>query len=1018
MEEFEFRAQYSPSATPEAFEPVEAVDTTQLMERNQRIEEDNMRRRLKETADEMERQEIALASVNEQQLEQIAQFSQTAFKTLTSAAQEFQKKQAEDFFAEGMDDANKMLAQNPDFDADEEALRLEDEQYQADITKQQKAGLPNDVAARLRTLSGWARYGYLRGSITALGDGYSGFLDQAFRTDNQKLELDGETFTIATAKGVLQKRMALNVLQKKYFRMNGMGDVSPAMLNKYAMDQMRKAEASVLSVEREEETKNLEAEQRATATGEFTLDARRAPNVKAQAGLTKKLMTDFMTKGGMTAHEARVAMVEAVYTHASTIKNPYERQAFIDFHLRGDKDTIVKKPYIEDKLYAGIIANKELEFRQLDLKLDQVEEAERQQVGKDWTQQQLDLIEQTQISTGRIPDDAYIQKLRTEWKNDPVLSSLGRFPSELDGYPTREQMDLEEQKAGALADFKEDSLTLERLNNKYPLLLQDEKFIEMAKQTEAKIGGDGRYTYTGWTTLEKGLHATVVETAGLNAPGMKPGVSTVLMQQQVTEDLHKRAAEIKSANKDKTWAQSYQEAALSLTTEIKAGAGNPNSRYGLSGYGSAASWSMFPNSTFGGREEAEKLARINEAHGRTYGLKGLEDNTNGHFSKEEIDALTNPQADEALQQTATFKLRNYIDAHNRSVNRKDEKITYSQGVAALNRSIGNSSVQPKKDPYEEVAQRIDAQYNITQPTVARANKLGVIGNLPPAEIRTGTQGAYDVSLTAIHYGLPEQVAPIAGAVWALESGWGNRESGDNNYFGIKGEGTVRDTQEYSNGSMVSTSAEFKDYRSKREGIGDFVKLLQKPRYAAVLTASTPLEALQALKAAGYATDPDYVSKTSSILRDMGINPKRPFINQNLTGAGSSNPATMGAAARDFITGNTGVGTGAHVHVALNNPDQVKVNPSLILDNLYVNGKPLRTQFAKTSGYGPRTAPTPGASTFHQGIDFATPTGTRISVRGARYMGTSYDKKSGYYNIYRLPNGYEILLMHGHKSNAG
>ena len=54
---------------------------------------------------------------------------------------------------------------------------------------------------------------------------------------------------------------------------------------------------------------------------------------------------------------------------------------------------------------------------------------------------------------------------------------------------------------------------------------------------------------------------------------------------------------------------------------------------------------------------------------------------------------------------------------------------------------------------------------------------------------------------------PELVA----AQWALESGWGQHVSGKNNFFGIKGKGTVQKTwEDYGNGP-VDIFDEFKDF---------------------------------------------------------------------------------------------------------------------------------------------------------------------------------------------------------------
>ena len=63
-------------------------------------------------------------------------------------------------------------------------------------------------------------------------------------------------------------------------------------------------------------------------------------------------------------------------------------------------------------------------------------------------------------------------------------------------------------------------------------------------------------------------------------------------------------------------------------------------------------------------------------------------------------------------------------------------------------------------------------------------------------------------------------------------------------------------------------------------------------------------------------------------------------------------------------------------------------------------------FPITSGFGPRTAPVAGASTFHKGIDFGVPGGTPLYWKG---MG-AFKPGKGLGTI-QTPEGYEIELLH-------
>tara|TARA_Y100000004_G_scaffold182290_1_gene228872 strand:+ start:1076 stop:1486 length:411 start_codon:yes stop_codon:yes gene_type:complete len=103
---------------------------------------------------------------------------------------------------------------------------------------------------------------------------------------------------------------------------------------------------------------------------------------------------------------------------------------------------------------------------------------------------------------------------------------------------------------------------------------------------------------------------------------------------------------------------------------------------------------------------------------------------------------------------------------------------------------------------------------------------------------------------------------LVAAQWALESGWGEHQSGKNNPFGMKGKGVVVDTVEWNGKSYVDTKAEFKSYPSVKAAVGDLVDRWYKDYrgYKGVNNSATREEAARELKRQGYATSPDYAEK--------------------------------------------------------------------------------------------------------------------------------------------------------------
>lgn len=117
---------------------------------------------------------------------------------------------------------------------------------------------------------------------------------------------------------------------------------------------------------------------------------------------------------------------------------------------------------------------------------------------------------------------------------------------------------------------------------------------------------------------------------------------------------------------------------------------------------------------------------------------------------------------------------------------------------------------------------------------------------------------------------PELVA----AQFALESGWGKHTSGKNNYFGIKGKGTKKNTIEYVNGKPIEIVDEFQDYPSAQACVNDLVQkwYLNYKQYKGVNRAPTREAAARMLVSEGYATDPKYADKLIELMSRNAVPP--------------------------------------------------------------------------------------------------------------------------------------------------
>lgn len=100
---------------------------------------------------------------------------------------------------------------------------------------------------------------------------------------------------------------------------------------------------------------------------------------------------------------------------------------------------------------------------------------------------------------------------------------------------------------------------------------------------------------------------------------------------------------------------------------------------------------------------------------------------------------------------------------------------------------------------------------------------------------------------------------------ANESGWGQHRAGKNNFGGIKGEGNVTKTKEWDGEKYVEEMSSFRNFNSLQDYIKFKIDLLEK-NYD--VFSYSPERYFERVKAGGYATDPNYVSNLTAVLKTV------------------------------------------------------------------------------------------------------------------------------------------------------
>jgi hypothetical protein len=237
MKQFQEQNLFQPAAQSQGFEPVKAPDVSGLLRQNNqaRLQEAKMFADQRMADLKLEEQSLKYQELLErEEVGRLADFSQTLSDVLVQQAEARNEREEQRglmlAYTDGIDPQDAA-----DFDAQEATLEAGTGVAYAEASKLQAEGLNVDAVKSVRNLTGWAKYGYMRGLAEQGGANYGTFYTQA--AQNLEVTVNGNTFTLMTASNGAERAAAKAAIAEQY--MQQYAGMNPALLNKYLFPKMK-----------------------------------------------------------------------------------------------------------------------------------------------------------------------------------------------------------------------------------------------------------------------------------------------------------------------------------------------------------------------------------------------------------------------------------------------------------------------------------------------------------------------------------------------------------------------------------------------------------------------------------------------------------------------------------------------------------------------------------------------------------------------------------------------------------
>jgi len=925
---------------------------------------------------------IANAKQAGKDMEALATFSTSLSKQLV----EDQKKRNEAEMQQGMMDVYENGLDTTSYDQGVNELRGTMMTTEGVAAGLEKKGADVFQADKVRRASGWRAYGQVIAKAQLGAANYPAFL--AGVKDDLSVTITDEngnqkTLTYATATEPEEFAALQAEARSQYLKQ--FAGINPAVLNEHLFPGMRQTDGKQATEWARSRGAALKDEQMQEAFSDFDNGA-----VNIADTWTR------LVNSGMSAGDARKALITRAarlrYDNKIT-QEQYEAIKATPFGSGGTWGSTNSFAFEDAEIAARSDNVTEQNLR--DNEQQQAHDAE----AKEWL---------TKFQTGNYSQEQVQQVLDGLSKKYPgsrELKGLRDFYSN----STIEARSADDMEAQLKSLWQAGDLTVAELQSgKYQGLDANkyQTWLSLAQQSE-KLGANSNARVAAAASAQEAVKNQILDNIGRPLPGEYVDPSKSFAEADALALLDRRARELR-VSEGLEWGEAYNRAGMELVQEIKASKTVEGSQWYVANKTSGDN--SFSRYVTDKKTGEEARAQINQwkTYTQDQGTKVFSNEV--LWTQEEAQALSNPNSRAAS--AADTKLRTYLNELNSIEG--GERMTLAEAREKVLGIYGLKSERPMEaDPWEETALDQDMLNELYSPYKSGPNSVAVQGGQPPPVIRRGVEGGRDVIQASVAFGAPPALAPLAAAVYANETGWGKYFSGKNNLFNIKGAGSAAVVQEgdiNGSGDTWTESTQFKDYKTGTESVKDFWDFLQSnERYAAVLTAQTPMEALKALKAAGYATSPSYVQDVAATWKTMGIDPNKPYQPVQLTSSPWSNTSVMSPMAAVYITGNIGpTSTGQHLDVKRTDGSFFEygdLDQYVEVDDKDFGRVPL-SKLPQTGDWASHT------NRNSHGRDYGTWSGTPVYLKNGATVVSNDSTEHGDYLVIELPNGERYSFLHG------